>query len=211
VQERFRSSLSRVTRDELEQSVKRYLYLAGFAMDFQSATFTAADRAVAVLEMRRRSLDFNDRNGLLELALQLWSELEYHKAASRVQDRIDQLIREERERKTAAAAAAAAAEAAANWHISPAEFSWPESASIVVLDLGRVQDAELRQKVLSVVRRCHGCDEVRPHPVRALAGVRITTDPAYIQSALRLSGLNLEYLWITDSRKQQYLVIKPRP
>src|ERR1700728_1701892 len=177
--ERVQDALNRLTRAELEQNINGYPFVDGYAMDVRGSDLTDADRAVVALEMHRRSLDFSDRAALVELAMQLWKNLDYTKAAKRVTDRMTQSAQIQRERIEQAARAEAESV------ISPAEFGWLPSVRIVVLDLSHINNIDLQRNILTIVRTCDGCEEIRTHPAKALVGIRISSQPAEIQRSLR--------------------------
>jgi hypothetical protein len=199
---RVQDAFNRLTRAELEQNVKRYLFVDGYAMDVHGPDLTDADRAVVALEMHRRSLDFSDRAALAEFAMQLWKNLDYTEAARRVTGRMAQSAQVQRERIEQAARAEAES------IISPAEFGWPPSARIVILDLSHINNVELQRNILAIVRTCDGCEEIRTHPTKACAGVRISSQPAEIQRILRRGSLPLEYVW-ASAGQQRRLVLVP--
>jgi len=174
-------------------------------MDASAPAFTAVDKALVTTAMRQRSIDPADPNALLILASHLWSTLNFRTAAPFVEARLDAAVREVR---TAAAAAPAPPAAAAEWHLSPREFDWHSSTSIVVVDLSRVTEPSVRQRIVEVVQHVNGAAEVRRHPIQPLLGVRDIANPAQIQADLRRSGLALQYLWIADSKGQEYLVLR---
>ena len=205
--ERFQSSLQRMTQPELEHLVKRYLDFSAWPMDLTVPTFTVADKAVVIAAMRQRAIDPAAPNALIALASNLWSTLDFRSAAAQVERRLDDAVRKAR---TAAAQASAPAAQPAEWHLSPREFDWHSSTSMVVVDMARVTDPSLRRRIAQVVQRAGGA-EVRIHPVNPLLGVRNVRNPAHIQAALRQNGLPLEYRWLTDSNGQEYLVLRSMP
>jgi hypothetical protein len=197
--ERVRDALNRLTRAQLERNLKRFLYLAGFAMDLSGPDLTIADRAVVVLEMQRRSLEFLDRRALVELAFDLWKNLDYPQAAQRIDARLADTYRD----------LAEAAQREAEAVVGPAEFGWPAEVRMVVLDLSRVPQAEAQEKIPAVVRACVGCDEIRLHTNKPLIGVRMSSLPSELQRALRQSRLPLEYVWTDPRQPRLWLSLKP--
>ena len=198
---RVMNSLNRLTQSELERNVKRYLFADGYTMDMRGPDLTEEDRAVAVLEMRRRSLEFSDRGALVEFTMQLWKNLDYTNAAKRVADRISLSAQQQRERIEQAAREQAALV------VSPAEFGWPVSVRLVVVDLSRVKEGGAQDKIIAAVRTCAGCDEIRAHPTKMLLGIRLSSSPMEIQHALRASGLPLVYVWNNNATPR--LILAP--
>jgi len=197
---RVRDSLNRLTRTELERYIKRYMYVGGFTMDMREPDLVETDRAIAMLEMRRRSLDTDNRNGLVEFVMQLWKDLDYVQASKRVAAQMaqnDQGLREEREREM---------REQSQIDISPMEFGWSPSVRVVVLDLSRVGDIPTKDEILAAVRVCVGCDEIRAHPTKTVVGIRISSQPSEVQRALRSSSLRLEYVWF-NSPSPRLLVV----
>lgn len=193
--ERAREAFSRLTRAELEQNVNRYLLIDGYQTSWPNPNLTDGDRAIAVLEMRRRSLEFANREALVEFAFQLWKEIGYIKAAARVDDLVTlnvqgtrQLVENEAVRE-------------AREGISPAKFGWPLTARIVVLDMTNVKTIDVRKKIVAVARACKGCDEIVADATATMVGIRVSSDPSEVQYALRRSGLKLQYVW--DKRQQR--------
>jgi hypothetical protein len=193
--ERAREAFSRLTRAELEQNVKRYLFVDGYQTSWPNPSFTDGDRAIAVLEMRRRSLEFADREALVEFAFQLWKEIDYVKAATRVDNVVTRYVHETRQR------AEDEAVREAREGISPTKFGWPASAKIVVLDLTNVKAIEVRKKIVAAARACKGCDEIVADASVSIVGIRVSSEASEVQLALRRSGLALRYVW--DNRQQR--------
>ncbi len=81
---RVREDMNRMTRTELEQNIKKNLFVDGHDMDLSSPGLSNRDRAVVEHEMKLRSLDFADRSALVEMAFGLWRGLDYLKGAKRV-------------------------------------------------------------------------------------------------------------------------------
>jgi hypothetical protein len=181
--------LNRLTRAQLEQHVKRFLWLAGFSMDLASPTLTDKDRAVAVVEMQHHGLDFNDRRALVEFAVKLWTTLDYRTAAQRVVDRLVDSTR----------LFAEVAEQQRSLVVSPKEFGWPDSTPVVVLDWSQVVKADPRRKILAALRASAWCKEIRLHPAHALVGIRTSSSAADVQRALRQTNLSFDYVW-TDAQ-----------
>jgi hypothetical protein len=82
---------------------------------------------------------------------------------------------------------------------------------MIVIDMSRVTDRSVRKQITEVVQHVEGAAEVRLHPIQPLLGVRDLPNAAQIQAALRLSGLALEYMWLSDSVGQEYLVVRTLP
>jgi hypothetical protein len=198
---RVHDALSRLTMAEMEQNLKRYLFLDGFFMDMRAPGLTEADRAVVVLEMRRRSLEFGDRKQMVDFAMDLWRKLDFKKASQRVADRMTLSAQAQREK--AASVVAEQGELAA---ISPADFGWPSFVHFVVVDLSRVKEVSIQNQILAAVRSCDGCYDVRAHPKKMVLGVRISSQPFEIQRALRATSLRLNYEW-SNSTSPRLLVV----
>jgi hypothetical protein len=193
--ERAREAFSRLTRAELEQHVKRYLFVDGYQTSWPNQSLTDGDRAIAVLEMRHRSLEFADRKALVEFAFQLWKEIDYVKAAARVDDLITRNVQGTRQIVENEAVREA------REGISPATFGWPPTTKIVILDMTHVKAIEVRKKILAAARACNGCVELVSDASLTIVGIRVSTEPSEVQYALRRSGLNLQYVW--DNRQQR--------
>ncbi len=86
-----RQLLNRMSRLELEQQVKRFMWIDGFPMIQTTPVMTDADRAVAALFMRQQSLDFSDHTSLVEAAFRLWRTLDFRSGARRVRDLLDSI------------------------------------------------------------------------------------------------------------------------
>lgn len=185
---RLRGALARLTRAELEQNIKRYLYAAGYSMDLSTPDLTLGDRAVVIFEMQRRSLKFEDLNGLAELSYQLWKRLDYRKAAQRIDERIAQSVQRQREVHQQEVRELAEV-------VSPTEFGWPPFVHMVVLDLTQVTEISAQNKILAAARACSGCYELRAHPTKKLFGIRISSQPFEVQRAIRSTALHLDYKW----------------
>jgi len=207
--QRVRDALLRYTRTELEQYVKRYLFVAGYPIDMHGPDLTDADRGIMATGMQKLSLDFSDRTSLVEFAMRLWRTLDYDKAAKRVADRLAESAQIQREQIQQAARAHTEDAGPRAESIGPVQFGWPASVRAVVLDLSRVVDADLRVKLLGSLRGCSGCDEIRIDQRRSLVGIRMSSASAELQRALRSSSLPVEYVW-TDTR-QLVLVVVPVP
>ena len=196
---RFRNALLRLTRAELEQSIKRYLYADGYNIDLSGPALTLADRAVVALEMRHRSLEFNDEN-LVEFAFQLWKNLDFSKAAEIIDRRLAHTVRAKREQL---AANASSSVAAADTGSRPVHS---ESARLVVLDLSRVAEIEAREKIIAAARDCAGCDDLRSDPAKTRIAIQISSEPWELQRALRRNPARYEYRW-TDISQQRMIVM----
>src|ERR1700722_13659714 len=89
LRQRVREAMNRMTRAELEQNIKKNLFVDGHdEMDMTSPGLSKGDRDVVEQEMKRRSLDFADRDALIEMAFQLWQGLDYFNGAARVDERL---------------------------------------------------------------------------------------------------------------------------
>jgi hypothetical protein len=207
-----RNLLNQLAREQLEQNVKRLLFIDGdYGMSYSGAgSLTDADRAVVILKMRDRSLDFSNRADLAQFAYELWASLNFIDGAKRLQDLRAALAREDAE-KAIVAARTPPPEPGKN----PAEFNWPSDTPMVVLDLSFVPMA-MRERVFAALRHCTGCEEMKHlDPNRTITGIRIRispkiqpSPPEQIQHALRLSSLPLELIW---TKPEQRLVLKPLP
>lgn len=205
---RVRYALLGLTRTELEQNIKKYLYVDGYPMDMTGPGLTESDRSLVVLEMKRRSLDFTDRSALGQFAFQLWQNLDYLKGAERIDERMAQNIQMQKERQLAAKASPTVQEVPVKWVNKPLDFKWEGSVRMVVLDMSRIKELGTREKILAAAQKCVGCDEIRTNPDKTIAGIRISSQPSEVQGALRRSRLPLEYLWTDDHPAHLVLVAK---
>ena len=193
---------------QLEDSIRRYLFLAGKDVN-PGGPVSAAERAVIRAEMTRRSLADN-HEGRVEMAMQLWRTLDYHKAAERVDDL---LVARQRQMNGAAARNAGnrgqqqppPPPPPADAGLTAAEFGWPAYVRFVALDLSNIPDAAARNAVIRTAAACEGCYEVRPHRNPALFGLRLSSSPAEVDKALKRSGLAIRYSWAGPNR----LVVAP--
>lgn len=200
---RMRESLARMTQSELEQTIKRYLFASGFDMDMRGPDLTLGDRAVVVVEMRSRSLDFGKRDDVIEFAFRQWRDMDYAKAADRIEARLArtaQLARERAEQEERAKAAERAAPP------GPETFGWPASERVVLLDLSRVKEPEIRAKILELARTCTGCEELRSDTTKALAGIRMSAHSSEVQTALGRGPWPIYFVW-ADHRQQGLILI----
>ena len=203
---RFKDSLMRMTRSQLEQILKRYLWLDGFHMDMSSPDLGLYDRAVVAVEARSRSLNVGETSGLIDFVFDLWKNLDYTKAAERMDTQLansahlanEQKQRDEQKRAEEAEKVAQAA-------AGPPNFGWPASEKVSVLDVSRVEDPEIRMKILDLARTCTGCIEVRTNPSKTMAGFRLSAHSSEIQRALRQAPWRLDFIW--GDASQQYLLV----
>jgi hypothetical protein len=102
-------------------------------MNVATADFTDLDLPQVTQEMRRRSLDdcCADRAAFERFAYDLWATLDYSAGSKRVDELIVHTVIEHKEK------VAAAASQEKKWS-SPADYGWPASAPMMVLDLTRI-------------------------------------------------------------------------
>lgn len=199
LEEMVRSGFARQTQSELEHRVKRFLIVAGFAMDTNTADLTIADRAIVSLEMQRRNLKFNsdspegNHTALVEFLMQLWRGLDFESGAKRVETLLvskEWIIREQQEQQAREQNALAA---------SPTEFGWPANAPIIVLDLSRVHDLYMQNQIVDALRMCSKCGPISRHPVKPYIAIR-TTLKAEVQDAVSSRpNLHLQCVWLTSN------------
>jgi hypothetical protein len=214
-----RNLLNQLAREQVEQNIKRLLFIDGdYGMSNSGAGgLSDADRAVIILKMHERSLDFSNRADLAQYAYLLWANLNFVGGAERLR-----LLRAAQARDEAERALAAARNPPPEPGKSPAEFGWPSDTPIIVLDLSMVPIG-MRQSIFAALRPCTRCKEMKSlDPDRTITGIRIVPSsdprqlkahlipapaPEQIQHALRVSPLSLELIW---TKPNQRLIVRPQ-
>jgi hypothetical protein len=208
---RVREAMNRMTRAELEQNIKKNLFVDGHdEMDMTSPGLSQNDRDVVEHEMNRRSLDFADHDGLIEMAFQLWQGLDYVKGSARVDDRLAKTYVARKEQMEAAKLSPPSPPPPTQpWGNSPKDFGWDDSVSMTVLDLSRVKEIIARDKILAAAVKCVGFQEIKTNSDRTVAGIRMSPqEPSEIQRVLRQNGFALDYIWSESS--QPRLILNPK-
>lgn len=83
-----RSELRDLSVSELEQHIKRWMWVEGAPMSFATPELTPDDRMRMQAAMRARGFTSSDRESLAQFAFDLWLTLDYGAGARRVRDRI---------------------------------------------------------------------------------------------------------------------------
>jgi hypothetical protein len=220
IEKRYVEELSRQTDAVLEQHLKTAMFIFGFGMDLQTPDLTVEDRAVLSVEMRRRSLNCGDRSDRLKFALEMFREVDYMKGAERLEKRFIETARQKREQEERAAREKREQERLAQqqreeeerrakeFGNSPSDFGWPSATRVVTLDFSRVTDDVLRNKILTIARKCRAVQETRIVPGREhVVGMRVSSDPEDIRCWLRQSSLPVMLSWVAPG--QQRLLFTP--
>ena len=206
--QRVREAMNRMTRAELEQNIKKNLFVDGHdEMDMTTPGLNKGDRDVVQQEMKHRSLDFADHNALVEMAFQLWQGLDYVKGAARVDDRLAKTYLERKE-QLETAKASPPPPPPQPWGNNPRDWGWDESVSMTVLDLSHVKEIAVRDKILAAAVKCNGFKEIRTNPDRTVAAIRmLSPNLPEIQRVLRQSAFPVDFIWAEGS--QPRLILSP--
>jgi len=206
---RVQDAFSRLTRAQLEQHVKRFFFLRGFPVDLHTPGLTVDERAAVAVEMQHRGLDFADRRALINFSFQLWQQLDYVQAATRLEARLTESAQagaeaEEQRRANEARRKAADTQRHAEEEkekkrqaelvATPAEFGWPATARVVVVDWSQVPPSA-RARILALLRSCPGTRDIKVHPTKPLLGIRTTASRATLERVLRQPRLSLAPVW----------------
>lgn len=190
--ERMRDEFRFSSRRTLEQTIKRFLFVDGYTMDVSTPELTNPDRAVVVLAMQRQSLDFNNHAALSEFAFRYWRTLDYKKAAKHI---------------AAVLGSPRPASAPAEPSVLPSAFGFPPDTPIVVVDVSRVLDPIMRNRVISSARLCSGCSDIRQHSsVKTLLAIRTSSTPADVQRAINRTNLPFKYVW-SDTPTPRVIIV----
>jgi hypothetical protein len=196
---RMRDTYMRMTQPQIEELLKRYMVVDGFGLDRGRPDLSDSDRGAVLVEMRHRDLDSRDRMGWVSLLMQFWAKMDYRAGEQRVRQFLadgDRVGRETAELQ---------AREQESLTVSPVEFGWREDTRMVVVDVSRIAQAADRDSIVSALRTCRDCGEIRPHPKKALFGVSLAPKPEEVQHALR--GLRLEFVWLNNASAPRLLVI----
>jgi hypothetical protein len=209
---RVREAMNRMTPAELEENIKKYLFVDGHdEMDMTSASLSKADRGVVAQEMKRRSLDSNDHDALVEMAFHLWRDLDYVKGAARVDDRLAKtyVLRKEQIEAAKISPPAPAPTPQRSWSNNPRDWGWPDSAFVTVLDLSRIKEVTTRERILAVVGKCDGFQEIKVNADRTIAGIRMSSPKrSELQRVLRQGAFPVDYVWAEGSQPRLILNAK---
>ncbi len=185
---RVRDTLARLTRADLEQNLKTFMIVDGFAMS-GGIGLSEHDRAVLELEMRHRNfIPANDQLSMLQFAFSLWKNLDYVNGAKRVEGMLAEIKRQQDEAAIRVASEAALKkqeqanreqEQAAAKQQEQARREQEQAAVKAAVDAAaRKQDVLRRERADAARKEAEMAAKLKQQPKPAQAFCRIAGVPA---------------------------------